>query len=212
VWVGQWQTSICAHGRGRGVDDGHGREVLGLVVGVVVVVLVVDGHCRRGLGGPALGHVNDEGVGDQLSPGEVGVERAAHVLLGPQSALVSPCCISRKDAQRHVGGVEAPAQRVGVLLQNHVPHIVDQVVFPDLHQGGRGIGPLDPDLAVQHAGAEVRGWSAKVVGGCWRARLDGCGGSVGDQQGFDYLRIGVGDDRLAADGGWRGEARRWVRS
>jgi hypothetical protein len=168
---------------------------------VVVVVVVVDGHLRRGLGRPALGHVNDKGLVHRLAAGEVGIERPAHLLLGAQRPVLVASSLARDDAQSDIGCVEAAAQRVLVLFQDHVAHIVDEVVLADLDERGRGVGPLDPDLAVQHAGAEV-GCSAKIVG---RRRRAGCGRilRVWDQQRLYYRCIGVGDDRLATDGGGR---------
>lgn len=148
-------------------------------------------------------HVDDKGLVDGLAAGEVGIEGAAHVFLGAQRALSSPLSIARHDAQRHVGRVEAPAERVGVLFENHVADIVNQVVFANLHQRGRGTGPFDPDLAVQHACAEVGGCSAKIIGDGGRPGSYGSLGDVGDEQLLDYLRIGLVDDRLAADEGGR---------
>lgn len=70
-------------------------------------------------------------------------------------------------AEQDVRSIEAPAQRIAILSEDHVAHIVDQVILPDLNQGGRGMGALDPDLAVQHAGAEVGGGGELVRVGGW---------------------------------------------
>lgn len=215
----QWNPSVVqarAQGCRRGVDDGHRWEVLCLVACGVVVMGVVERDSRRGLGRSSLGHVDDEGLGDGLAAGEVGVDCSAHLLLGPQGAVLAALGVSRHDAQGDVWGVEALAQRVCVLFEDHVAHVVDQVVLADLHQGGRGIGPLDPDLAVQHGGAEVCS-AGKVVGGRGRAGSEGGVGNVRSKQRLDQACIGGGQDGLAAHnvrrsgfGGRGRRQRRWV--
>lgn len=171
------------------------------MLGGMVVFGIVRLRARRRLRCSPYGHVNDEGLVDVLAAGEVGVECAAHVLLGAQGAVLSSLAIARDDAERDVGGIEAPAEGIGVLFENHVAHVVDQVVLADLDQRGRGILALDPDLAVQHGGAEVGGRGAKVVNGNGRAGRGGRLGSVGvrAKQRVDHGCIGGGNDRLAAD-------------
>lgn len=181
-----------AHGGWRGVDDGHGREVLGLGVAGVIVVVVVEWDSGRGLWGAALGHVDDKSLIDCLAAWEVVVEGAAHLLLWAQRAFVDAAGISRHYSQGHVGGVEAAAERVGVLLEDHVAHIVDEIILADLHQRGRGMQPLHPHLAVQHlSGGRSRkdrnircrrcsdwwlDWSGRLEGECRRRRAgDGSG-------------------------------------
>jgi hypothetical protein len=156
---------------------------------VIIVVVVGDGHLGRGLGGAALRHVDDQGLGHLLAAREVGVEGAAHFLLGPQGAVLGASGVSRNDAQRHVGRVEATTQRVLVFFQDHVAHVVDQIVLADLHQRGRGIGPLDPYLAVQHAGCDGRSGGLLLLLLLLRRR-----GRGWDQQRFNQRCIGVGDN------------------
>lgn len=191
----------------RGIDNGHGREVFRLVVGRVVVVGVVEGHSRRGFGGSPLGHVDDESFGDILPAWKVSVQRPAHFLFRPQSAVLALLRISRDDSQSDVWGIEAPAERIGVLLEDHLADVVNQVILADLDQRGRRIRALDPYLAVQHGGAEVDGSSAEIVVGRRRAAGEGSGGQVGREQRLDHLGISRGDDRLAADQGGLGGAR-----
>lgn len=194
VW--QWQAGICGHCGRRGVDDSHGREVVGLVAPVVIMVVVVGGHLRGRLWGAALGHVDDERLGHCLSARKVGVEGAAHVFLRPQCAVLRTGGFSWDNAEGYVGCIKAAAQRVLILFQDHVAHIVDEVVFADLHERGRGIGPLHPDLAVQHVGGDGGGCRCtKIVGRGW--------GVFGDQR-RDEPDIRVGDERLATDGARRG--------
>lgn len=152
-------------GRG-GLRDGHERKVFGLLLLLrIIVVCIVARDLGRGLRGACPGYVDDQGLVDRLAAGEVGIEGPAHVLLGPQDSLLALCaCVARQDAQGQVWGIEAPAQRVAVLAEDHLAHVVDEVVFADLHQGGRGILALDPDLAVQHAGVEVDAGEGVVVG------------------------------------------------
>lgn len=206
--VGQGYAGLVGAGArdgGRGIDDGHGREVLGVLVVAIVVVAVVERDLRRGFWRPPLRHVDDEGLGHLLAAGEKGVEGAAHLLLGPQSAVLPALGVARDDAQGDVGRVEAAAERICVLFENHLAHVVDQVVLADLHERGRGIGPLDPDLAVQHDGAGVCGWTAaEVVVGGGRRRVGVCGrrwGSVGDVRGTQ------GSDDAGIRGGGRRAAR-----
>lgn len=129
-------------------------------------MMVIGRHAGRWLGGASRGHVDDEGLVDRLTAGEVGVDGVTHVLLGPQGAFACALAIAGHNAQGNVWRVEAPAQRVCILFEDHVAHVVDQVVLSDLDERGRGIGPLDPDLAVQHAGgAGCRRRRASVVDG-----------------------------------------------
>jgi len=173
----------------------------------VVVVVVVGRDSRRGLRRAWLGDVDDEGLVDLLPARIVVVQHPAHLLLGPQCPVLAVGGISRDDLERDIGRIEAPAQRVGVLAQYHVPHVVDQIVFPYLHQRGRGIGPLDPYLAVQHGRAEVCRGPAKIVGRGRRTRFCGRLVNGGLEQVRDYLRIRGCNEGLAARDGWCGPRR-----
>lgn len=102
----------------------------------------------------------------RLPAGKVGVKGPAHLLLGTQHSFGAlGIGVAWQYAQGEVWGVEAAAQRIAVLPEDHLPHVVDEVILANLHQGGRGVLTLDPYLAVQHAGVEVGGRGGEVVVG-----------------------------------------------
>lgn len=57
---------------------------------------------------------------------------------------------SRHYRQGEVGRIEGLAQRVLVFAQDHIPDIVHQIIFLNLHQRCRLIRPLHPYLTPQH--------------------------------------------------------------
>ena len=206
---------VRSSGQGRrGVCDGHEGKVFGLVVLLRIVVVCIEARdLGRGFRGTRPGYVDDQGLVDRLAAGEVGVEGPAHLLLGPQDSLLGLCvCIARQDAQGEVWGIEAPAQRVAVFPEDHLAHVVDQVVLADLHQGGRGVLALDPDLAVQHAGVEVGAGGQVVVGlggRAWGWLCRGSSGRVWCEQRLYSASIRGRYERLAA-GGQLGGAVVWM--
>jgi hypothetical protein len=90
------------------------------------------GAGRGPRGAPGWG-VDDEGLVDGLAAGIVGVQRPADWLFGTEDPLLA--LLARDEAQDEVGRVEVPAEGVGVLAQDKVADIVDEVVLVDGDEG-----------------------------------------------------------------------------
>lgn len=165
---------------------------------VVVGIILRDTGRRLWCAGPR--YVDDESFVNRLAAGVVCVEGPAHLFLGAQDAFLAlSIVVARQDAQREIGSVEASTKRIAILSEDHLAHIVDEVILADLDQRGRGALALDPDLAVQHAGVEVGG-ASEVVVGSRRAGRGGSGhGRVCCEQRLDGARIRGCDEGLAAD-------------
>lgn len=142
-----------------------------------------NGNPRRGLW-RAAGDINYDGVLDGLAAGVMGIERAAHVFVGLQQTIF---CIARVQTDGQVRCIKVLAQRVGVLAQDGIAHVVDEVIFVDGDESMRGTRPLDPNLASRRHGGYgmsdgdgddgqrllvARQWSAQRLGG-------GAGGRTG---------------------------------
>lgn len=156
VRQGAGATRRRRHGH-RDLSDGSGAEVIQAAVSWPAILVEACGHMghvrwsdpRRRPGTPAKRNLDDEGFLDHLATGKVGIQGTAHGFLGPQGSFL-PLWLSRHDAEGEVRGIELAPERVAVLAQDHLAHIVDEVVFEDSDQGGRGAGPPDPDLANSH--------------------------------------------------------------
>lgn len=145
----------------RRMDNGHGREILlGIfersgLVGVVVIRYAMLNGSRRRPRSPLMRDLNQQSFMDCLSSGIIIVQCPAHLLLRPKYPVHGLLRrVSRTYAQRNIGCVENSAQRICVLFENGIPHIIHQVVLLDLDQRSRGIWPLDPNLPMQHACVE----------------------------------------------------------
>jgi hypothetical protein len=62
----------------------------------------------------------------------------------------------RANLQRNIRRIEIPAQRIRVFPQNHLAHIVHEVLLIYRNERRRRIGPFDPDLPRQHAAVDSR--------------------------------------------------------
>ncbi len=180
VRQGNSSFMLTANYRWGWMSDWHGGKVLGLVVGCIVVVGIVERYPRRGFGCSSMGDINEQCLGNTLTAGIVGVESPTHFLLWTQCVVLAFLRVSRDNAESDIGSVKVAAQRICIFFQNHIPHIVDEVVFANLNQCSRGIGPLDPDLAVQHGGADVVRPLAKIISRR-RANCSSVGGFGGEE-------------------------------
>lgn len=193
----------CRYVRRSSHRDGQGRYS----AGSKVVVPCFRGPCffdvvlhvrrvgrpaaRRCPGGASQGDVDDEGIVYGLSTGEVSIERPRHWLLGPQHPfLLVPV---GPDAEGEVWRIELAAERVGVLAQDHFPHVVYQVVLVYRDERGGGARPLDPDLAHDHVAAD--GEQLFVADAGVFVALGPA------QQGLDEGGLPVGEEGLSSDGG-----------
>lgn len=191
--------------RGESADGGEialaGFErssVLGIVYGgggvgdllrmrvLVTVRLVSLGKVlRRGLG-RATRNVNDNGVVYRLAVGVKVVEGAAHVLVGLEQAVL---LVAGVYADVQVWGIKRLAERVGVLAEDNVADVVDEVVLANGDESRRGARAADPDLAgTGHVGqrrggvlgSRVEGKVSGASGGCAsRSRTSGRRGCRG---------------------------------
>jgi len=84
----------------------------------------------------------------------VSIERTAHYFIWAEGTLIA-MVHSADYAQRQVGYIERPAQRVGISLQYGVAHIVYQVILVNLDKGRRCVRSPDPDPAVWHSIVQV---------------------------------------------------------
>jgi hypothetical protein len=118
------------------VDNRHRGEVAS-VLGVHACLIVVGvKYSRRRLWCSLVRHIDEQGVVDRLASWVVGIQCSTHLLFRPQYAVYTlGGVIPGLYAQSDVGGVEGLAQRVGVLSENHIPHVVNQIVLPYLHHG-----------------------------------------------------------------------------
>ena len=83
------------------------------------------------------------------------IQCPAHFFFRSQNPIwVFGVCVAGVDAEDDVWGVECFAERVCVFAEYGFADVVDEVVFFDLDERGRGIGAPHPDLAVHHAGVE----------------------------------------------------------
>lgn len=136
----------------------------------VLVVLHMRGMRRAGSRGCSgcspEGHVDDESVVYRLSTWEVSIQGPRHGLFRPEHAflLVSMWF----DAEGEVWRIELAPERIGIFAQDHISHVVDQVIFVDGDQRSRGTRPLHPDLSRHHVAADRKqlfGIDTALVGG-----------------------------------------------
>lgn len=118
--------------RKRGLRDGRHRwKVIRpsldrpvLLQGLVSRILIC---ARTRPRGPFLRHINDERIVYHLATGKVAVDRSAYILFRAYYPLMS--LLARLDplqnAKCHIWGVKGAAEAIGVLFQDHVPHVVD---------------------------------------------------------------------------------------
>lgn len=117
-----------------------------------IVVVIYSCSMRRGAGrgsrGASTGNIDDQGLVDILTTGKVRIKSATHRLLWTQQTILP--LLSWADAQCEIGRIEVSPQRVGVLSQDHISYIVDQVVLINGDYCGRGTWTPDPNLAGNH--------------------------------------------------------------
>jgi hypothetical protein len=135
------------------------------------------------------GDIDNEGLVDGLPAREVCLEGPPHGLFGAEVSVL--VLLPRADAEDKVGGVKRPAEGIGVLAQDHVPNVVNEVVLIDGDEGGGGAGSLDPDLAGDHV-AWSYGQKGPGAGGVVVMRVGVA------QQVLDEGSLAVGEKALAA--------------
>ena len=161
-------------------------------MGSSLLLLIVSRRgLRRGSGSASQGHFDEQCLVHRVPAGEVNVEGLADGLLGAQCSLLP--VLSWDDPQRDVGRIEAPPQGVCVLLQDHVAHVVDQLVLQHGDQRRRRPGALDPDLATDHAGLDVGIVVGDVIGALLAQRRREL---VRRQQRPDQRRLLLGEEAL----------------
>lgn len=164
-----------------------------------IVNTLVETGIGRGLGGATGRHINEKGIVGRLSAGKVGVQGSAHGLVGLQ---VTRGLVAGRYPDGQVGGIKLSTERVGIFPQDHVAHVVNQVVLVDGDERGRGTGPLDPNLPGHHVGA----YGQQLVG-ISHGVAEVLGMSRG-QQGLDEGRLPVGEEALAPGNTGTGGSRR----
>lgn len=121
--------------------------VLGIVYGADM------GRDARGRSRGAAGrYIYDQCFVYRLAAGEVCIESAAHWFFRAEEAILP--LFPGANAQSEVGRIEMPAQRVGIFSQDHVAHVVDQIVFVNGDERGRSAGAPDPNLSGHHVSVD----------------------------------------------------------
>ena len=157
--------------RGNRPDNGHGRKVLpsDSRPRIIRVEMYVRRPPRRRPRRP-MGDVDDQGLIDGLSARIVDVQKPRQMFLRAKDSLGARGHAHRgpssDDAQREVRRIVAATQRVGVLSEDHVAHVVDQVPIGHGDQGRRRSRPLDPDLSQRHPDRATAGVA------CWPIRRE----------------------------------------